>query len=46
MTVSEKNDPQTIKDRVVRATRPANITLMSRAFGRGTDFVVEDKRVK
>jgi preprotein translocase subunit SecA len=46
MTVSEKNDPGAVKDRVVQATRPGNITLLSRAFGRGTDFVIGDKRVK
>lgn len=46
MTVSEKNDPGAVKDRVVQAARPGNITLLSRAFGRGTDFVISDKRVR
>lgn len=46
MTVSEKNDPGAVKDRIVQATRPGNITLLSKAFGRGTDFVISDRRVK
>ena len=46
MTVSDKNDPGTIRDRVVRATRAGNITLFTRTFGRGIDFVLGEKAVK
>ena len=46
MTVSDKNDPCTIRDRVVRTTRAGNITLFTRTFGRGIDFVLGEKAVK
>lgn len=46
MTVSEKYDADTIRDRVIRATREGNITLFTKAFGRGIDFVLGEKSVK
>lgn len=46
MTVSDKNDPKTINDRVSRATRSGNITLFTRTFGRGIDFILGEKKVK
>jgi len=46
MTITERNDPDAIKSRIIRATRAKNITLMTRAFGRGIDFVVNEKEVR
>lgn len=46
ITLTEKNDAESTKTRIIRATRPENITIMTRAFGRGIDFIVGDKDVK
>lgn len=46
ITIDEKNDANAVSDRVFRATRPRNITLLTKAFGRGFDFIVGDKAVK
>jgi Rad3-related DNA helicase len=40
ITLTERNDPDAIKSRIIRATRAKNITIMTKAFGRGIDFMV------
>jgi preprotein translocase subunit SecA len=46
ITLTERNDADATKTRIIRAARAKNITIMTRAFGRGIDFVVGEKDVK
>ena len=46
ITLTERNDADATKTRIIRAARVKNITIMTRAFGRGIDFVVGEKDVK
>lgn len=45
-TLTEKNNEDATKGRIIRATRKKNITVLTRAFGRGIDFAVHEKEVK
>jgi len=45
ITIDEKNTEQAVKERIFSATRPNVITLLTKVFGRGFDFVVGDKAV-
>ena len=42
---SEKNKPTEIEENIVFATLPVNVSFVSRALGRGTDFVSGEKGV-
>lgn len=44
--LSERNDDHEIKNRVNLATRNNQVTLLTKAFGRGIDFIVVEKSVK
>ncbi len=44
--LTEYHDASTRDSRIIRAVNPRNITLMSSAFGRGTDFILLDDKVK
>jgi preprotein translocase subunit SecA len=44
--MSETNDSHEVKRLIDMATRQKHITLLTRVFGRGIDFVVEEKIVK
>lgn len=44
--LTEYHDASTRDSRIIRAVNPKNITLMSSAFGRGTDFILLDEKVK
>lgn len=45
MTLTERNDKDATYSRIVRATQAKTITILTRAFGRGIDFVVVEKDV-
>jgi hypothetical protein len=44
--LTEEHEAAVRDSRIVRAVNPGNITLMSSAFGRGTDFVLLDDEIK
>jgi preprotein translocase subunit SecA len=46
MILSEKNDFNEIKKCIDMATCYGRITISTRAFARGIDFVVEEKKVR
>lgn len=45
-SLTEEHDPFTRDSRIIRAVDPKNITLMTNSFGRGTDFVLLDDKIK
>jgi preprotein translocase subunit SecA len=44
-TISEKNDYNAVKQRMIQSTRSRRITLLTRVFGRGVDFACMEKAV-
>jgi len=46
ITLTERNDQDAASTRIIRATHARHITLMTRAFGRGIDFIVDEQAVK
>jgi|JI61114C2RNA_FD_contig_71_2160427_length_2385_multi_2_in_0_out_0_2 late competence protein required for DNA uptake (superfamily II DNA/RNA helicase) len=46
MTLTEKNDHDATKSRIIRATNSRAITVLTKAFGRGIDFIVREKSAK
>lgn len=44
-TLTEEHDSFTRDQRIQRATCRSQITLMTTSFGRGTDFILNDKQV-
>lgn len=41
----EKDDDQSLSNKILRATKQNQITLATKIFGRGSDFRVYDNRV-
>lgn len=44
--LTEEHDPFTRNSRVAKAVEPNSITLITNSFGRGTDFVLLDDKIK
>lgn len=43
--LNEKHDQETRKQRIERASIEGTITILTRVFGRGTDFVLYDESI-
>ena len=46
LILTEEHEPSIREKNITMATHPQNISLMTKAFGRGTDFQVFDKKVQ
>lgn len=44
--MTEEHDPSYREKNIHMATQPSNIALMTKAYGRGTDFQVLDKNIQ
>ena len=44
--LTERNDKNATNTRISIATRAGKITILTRVFGRGIDFIVAEKEVK
>ncbi len=44
-SLTEYHDAATRDSRIITAVNPNNITLMSSAFARGTDFMLHDDKI-
>lgn len=44
--LTEEHEPSVRDSRIVRAVNADTITLMTNSFGRGTDFILLDQKIK
>ena len=46
ITLTEENDSSAVKTRVIQATEPQKVTVTTKAFSRGVEFVVGGRITK